>query len=524
MGLKSYEKIQSKSDNKVTVSGKMLLGTIATMDFLGKVGRNVLKNNGIKKIDPKKYYPYELRSAIHKAALDQFGEIALVVSGFTAGEIYQDVEEAVANIYENNRVHLQSSNWKQNKKAIEKVFQALRDQSRRFTQNSVKDESGLLDYGYNYKFIGGRKFLFTAAMPQEIYQEPYYRGLNDYYFSKYFGKYFNAEVKFNKRISRSTYGWTEVAWEIDFKKGLSDHSEQKLVDLRKNHLKEQLMQSLMKKLEKQNNRLELISHKLGKYLPPQIHDSLFSGNFDDQIATRRKKLTIFFSDIKNFTSTSEGLQPEDLTKYLNEYFSEMTTIAINCGATIDKYIGDAMMVFFGDPDSLGEREDARSCVQMALRMQEKMKDLQEKWNDQGFADPFKVRMGINTGYCNVGNFGSAQRLTYTIIGGEVNVAQRLEAGADANGILMSYETYAHAQDMIEVEEREVIKMKGVSREIKVFSVVERKNEEKKKKSQGKRKTTIKEASEVQNIKKDMALMKADIKDVKDNIESILKKM
>ena len=91
-------------------------------------------------------------------------------------------------------------------------------------------------------------------------------------------------------------------------------------------------------------------------MPPQIHDSLFSGNFDDQIATRRKKLTIFFSDIKNFTSTSEGLQPEDLTKYLNEYFSEMTTIAINCGATIDKYIGDAMMVFFGDPDSLGERK------------------------------------------------------------------------------------------------------------------------------------------------------------------------
>ena len=80
-------------------------------------------------------------------------------------------------------------------------------------------------------------------------------------------------------------------------------------------------------------------------------------------------------------------------------------------------------------------------------------------------------MGINTGYCNVGNFGSEQRLTYTIIGGEVNIAQRLEAAAPSDGILMSYESYAHAQDLIEVEELNSIKMKGIGREIKVFSVI-----------------------------------------------------
>ena len=224
-----------------------------------------------------------------------------------------------------------------------------------------------------------------------------------------------------------------------------------------------------KELEKEKKRVERLSRQLGKYLPPQIHESLFSGKYNTEIRTRRKKLTIFFSDIANFTSTSEGLQPEDLTKYLNEYFSEMTTIAINCGATIDKYIGDAMMVFFGDPESSGEKEDARACVEMGLRMQERLVELQEKWSNEGFADPFQVRMGINTGYCNVGNFGSDQRLTYTIIGGEVNVAQRLESGADANGILMSYETYAHAQDMIEVEEKDAIRMKGIARKIKVFS-------------------------------------------------------
>ena len=195
---------------------------------------------------------------------------------------------------------------------------------------------------------------------------------------------------------------------------------------------------------------------------------MLAGNYDKRITTRRKKLTIFFSDIKNFTATSEGLQPEDLTKFLNEYFSEMTNIAIACGATIDKYIGDAMMVFFGDTETQGERKDARACVEMALKMQERMIQLKKKWKKEGFADPFRVRIGINTGYCNVGNFGSDQRLTYTIIGGEVNVAQRLEEGADADGILLSYESYAHAEDMIEVEKRQAIKMKGIYRDIKSF--------------------------------------------------------
>ena len=178
--------------------------------------------------------------------------------------------------------------------------------------------------------------------------------------------------------------------------------------------------------------------------------------------------------IKNFTKTSENLQPEDLTRYLNEYFSEMTSIALKYGATIDKYIGDAMMLFFGDPDTKGEREDARTCLKMALAMQERMKVLQEKWKKQGFLEAFEVRMGLNTGYCNVGNFGSDQRLTYTIIGGEVNITQRLEGNADANGILMSYETYALTQDLVEVEERDNLSLKGINRVVKCFAVKKRK--------------------------------------------------
>ena len=108
---------------------------------------------------------------------------------------------------------------------------------------------------------------------------------------------------------------------------------------------------------------------------------------------------------------------------------------------------------------------------MALNMQRKIKSLQSKWRNEGFYEPFQIRMGINPGYCNVGNFGSEQRLTYTIIGGEVNIAQGLEAAAPSDGILMSYESYAHAQDLVEVDELNSIIMKGINREIKVFSVI-----------------------------------------------------
>ena len=124
-----------------------------------------------------------------------------------------------------------------------------------------------------------------------------------------------------------------------------------------------------------------------------------------------------------------------------------------------------------------EREDARACVEMSLKMQERMEYLKNKWKNSGFLNPFQIRIGINTGYCNVGNFGSDQRLTYTIIGAEVNIAARLETAGDAGKILMSFETYSHVKDLVEVKELKSIKMKGVSRKVKIFEVIGRKTSE-----------------------------------------------
>ena len=284
---------------------------------------------------------------------------------------------------------------------------------------------------------------------------------------------------------------------------------------------EETVKERTSELEEKSTALEGVSNQLAKYIPPQIHDALFAGKYDTEIKTQRRKLTVFFSDIRNFTSTSENLQPEDLTKYLNEYFSEMTKIALNHGATIDKYIGDAMMVFFGDPETKGEREDARACVEMALKMQERMGELREKWLNEGFADPFEVRIGINTGYCNVGNFGSDQRLTYTIIGGEVNVAARLESAAEANGILMSYETYAHVQDMVEVEQKEAIKMKGINREIRIYAVEGRKEVVKTKAKVTKaKKPTKKELTKIEQLEQESKQLKESIKFLTQRIKKL----
>ncbi|BCS89843.1 transporter substrate-binding domain-containing protein [Pseudodesulfovibrio sediminis] len=224
-------------------------------------------------------------------------------------------------------------------------------------------------------------------------------------------------------------------------------------------------------LDEKNTMLEGLSSKLAKYLSPQVYDSIFSGSRDVSLSTERKKLTVFFSDIKDFTKTTDDMQPEDLTALLNYYFTEMSAIALEYGATIDKFIGDAMLMFFGDPETKGVKEDAELCVRMAFAMQKRMAELSGEWKSMGYDKPFKMRIGINTGYCNVGNFGSESRMDYTIIGGEVNLAARLEGQADPGGILMSSETYALVHDIVNVEEREPLSVKGIRRSIRPYAVL-----------------------------------------------------
>ena len=225
-----------------------------------------------------------------------------------------------------------------------------------------------------------------------------------------------------------------------------------------------------RELETANEFLASLSMKISRYLSPQIYKSIFSGQRDVTIHTERKKLTIFFSDIKDFTATTERLQPEQITRLLNEYFTEMSAIAMKHGGTIDKFVGDAMLIFFGDPETRGETEDAMACLRMALDMQRRVAELNMKWRNEGVEHPFRVRMGINTGFCNVGNFGSADRMDYTIIGAEANLAARLQAIADAGHVVISYETYALVRGILVAHPLPPITMKGISREIVPYAV------------------------------------------------------
>ena len=222
--------------------------------------------------------------------------------------------------------------------------------------------------------------------------------------------------------------------------------------------------------ESTNDFLAGLSMKISRYISPQVYKSIFSGQKDVTIHTERKKLTIFFSDIQNFTATTERLQPELITQLLNEYFTEMSAIAHEHGGTIDKFIGDAMLIFFGDPETKGDREDAQACLRMAWNMQRRLIELNTKWRASGIEHPFKSRIGINSGYCNVGNFGSADRMDYTIIGAEANLAARLQSIAEPGGIVISYETLALVSDIISAHALSPITMKGISREVVPYSV------------------------------------------------------
>ncbi len=217
-------------------------------------------------------------------------------------------------------------------------------------------------------------------------------------------------------------------------------------------------------------RLKTLSEQLSRYLAPQVYQSLFDGSRRAEIQTQRKRLTVFFSDIKNFTASTARWQPEEVTFLLNSYLEEMSLVAADFGGTVDKFIGDAIVIFFGDPHTLGPREDALKCVRMAVSMQQRLKDLQVRWRSLGIYKLFEIRIGINSGYCDVGNFGSTLRMDYTIIGREVNLAARLEQAAEPGEILISAETHALIRDEMEVDARAPVVAKGFPEPITVYAV------------------------------------------------------
>ncbi|MFZ2553056.1 adenylate/guanylate cyclase domain-containing protein [Psychrobacter urativorans] len=214
-----------------------------------------------------------------------------------------------------------------------------------------------------------------------------------------------------------------------------------------------------------------IINKLTLFIPLQVWQPIVKENKPVSIDNKRAKLSIMFSDIAGFTELSDSLSADNLAEILNTYMQCMTAIAHKHEAVLDKFIGDGMVCFFGEPSSRGTRQDALDCVAMAIDMRREMRSLRQKWRLMGFEGLY-VRIGITTGYCHVGNFGSDNRLSYTVIGREANLAARLEVMAGKGEILISRPTHDYVCHDYECEYVGAFQLKGFNKEIETWQVLD----------------------------------------------------
>lgn len=227
-------------------------------------------------------------------------------------------------------------------------------------------------------------------------------------------------------------------------------------------------------MEANQKNLNLHQDLLKRFLAPPVAEKFCkalkdSGNNDFlKVTTKRKNMTVFFSDIRDFTQTTSQLEPEEVCDLVNDYFTEMNHIVEEFGGTLDKFIGDAVMVFFNDPED--QDDHPHRAINMAVAMQKRMKELESRWMSYGLESALKVGMGIATGYVNVGSYGSKDRLSYTTFGSHVNLAARLVGQAESNDILISHRTWTQVQDQIACTPLGSVEVKGFSMPVQHYRV------------------------------------------------------
>lgn len=217
---------------------------------------------------------------------------------------------------------------------------------------------------------------------------------------------------------------------------------------------------------KEEQQKEELKKSFESFLPPSIVKRIMA-NPESVLEVHKRELTILFSDIKSFTTYSSVMTPDRIQTFLAEYFEAMVEIVFKYEGTVDKYIGDGLMVFFGAPDH--QPDHALRCVKAAIEMQHKCRELKEKWVKDGLF-PLMIRIGINTGEVVVGNFGSTLRLSYTVLGSDVNLANRLESNAPIEGIMIAKRTHELIAGQIPTLPHEPIQVKGIDALIEVYTV------------------------------------------------------
>jgi class 3 adenylate cyclase len=235
--------------------------------------------------------------------------------------------------------------------------------------------------------------------------------------------------------------------------------------------KEYLTDSLQTLREK-DRVISLLNQKLTKFVTTPLVEELAKGENDSILNHQRRKITVFFSDIQDFSIITDAMEPEELAQLLNEYFAEMIRIVFQFGGTVDKLMGDGLVAFFGAPVGMEPSIGALRSVQMAVNMQQRLDFLNEQWKQRGCAHTIKVRMGINTGLAIVGSFGSDAWANYTAIGSQINIAARLQQMAEPGQILISHSTYALVAENIKAKRMGETFLKGSHYPIQAYQFEE----------------------------------------------------
>ena len=211
--------------------------------------------------------------------------------------------------------------------------------------------------------------------------------------------------------------------------------------------------------------------ELKRFLPQQVAEGLLGGHLEPDEAFERRRITALFADMVGFTDLSESLEPEELALVLNEYLREMTALAVAHGGALDNFIGDGLMVVFGAPFASEDDAQALAAIRTALSMRARAGVLAREVRARGLPAELNIRIGINTGYCTVGVFGSDVMRAYKSVGFAVNIASRLQAEAEPGSILCGFRTYALIEDRVEAAPREPLVVKGATRPIEAWEIL-----------------------------------------------------
>lgn len=230
------------------------------------------------------------------------------------------------------------------------------------------------------------------------------------------------------------------------------------------------------KVLSEEENVKYIRSTFSKFVAKDVVNELLANPDAMKLGGENKELTVFFSDIRGFTSISESLEPDELVQVLNEYLSEMTDIVLGYRGTIDKYMGDAIMAFWGAP--LPMKEHAYYAILASIVQLEALKKLQDEWKEQG-KPMIDIGIGLNTGNAVAGNMGSSHRMDYTVMGDTINLGSRLEGTNKVYGtrIIISETTYAHTKDKVVVRELDKIRVKGKHEPVTIYELIDVVNRE-----------------------------------------------